>query len=385
MQSFIERLTQQKNQHLWRERLCVDKRIQANWQCAESHYLSFMSNDYLGLATHPKVIAALHTAATHYGVGSSASPLLGGYHKIHQQLEEELAAFIGFERALVFSTGYLANLAVIQTVVSKHDAVFEHRLNHASLIDAVRTTGASIKRFNQLEQLAEQLRQSTAKKKWIVSDAVFSMDGLIAPVPEYIALAKKYQAYLILDDAHGVGVLGADGSGNIAHHNIAPHDITLLTGTFGKALGGQGAFVLGSEIMIEYLIQFARSYRYSTALAPALAAANRKSIQIVKAEKKHRTHLRELITFFTEIAQTKKINFQASQTPIQILLLQDPKKTLDVMHHLQEQGILVGAIRPPTVPMNSSRLRINLSALHTQEDIIRLFDVLEKFRHCEER
>ena len=379
MQSFIERLTRQKNQHLWRERLCVDTRIQAHWQCSEQDYLSFINNDYLGLATHPDVIAALQTAATHYGAGSSASPLLGGYHKIHQQLEQDIADFIGFERSLVFSTGYLANLAAIQTLINKEDAIFEHRLNHASLIDATRTTGATIKRFNQLEQLEEQLSQSTAEKKWIISDAVFSMDGLIAPVPEYIALAKKYHAYLILDDAHGVGVLGADGSGSIAHHKIAAHDITLLTGTFGKAFGGQGAFVLGNEIMIEYLIQFARSYRYSTALAPALAAANRKSIEMIRTESQHRTHLRALITFFTELAQTKKINFQPSQTPIQILLLDDPKKTLDVMHHLKAQGILVGAIRPPTVAVNSSRLRINLSALHSKEDIIRLFDALQSF------
>jgi len=377
MQSFIERLTEQKNQHLWRERLCVDERIQANWQCTHEQYLSFINNDYLGLATHPQVIAALQTAATQYGVGSSASPLLGGYHKIHQQLEQDIADLIGFERALVFSTGYLANLAVIQTFIGKQDTVFEHRLNHASLIDATRTTGATIKRFHQLEQLEKQLSQSTTKKKWIISDAVFSMDGWIAPIPEYIQLAKKYQAYIILDDAHAVGVLGANGSGSIAHHNVATSDITLLTGTFGKAFGGQGAFVLGHATMIEYLVQFARSYRYSTALAPALAAANRQSIQIIRTENNHLTHLHELIAFFTQLAQTKKINFQPSPTPIQVLLLQDPKKTLEVMQQLKKQGILVGAIRPPTVAVNSSRLRINLSTLHSKKDIIRLFDALQ--------
>jgi 8-amino-7-oxononanoate synthase len=377
MQSFIERLTEQKNQHLWRERVPLDQRLQAHWQCSDQRYLSFMNNDYLGLASDPEIIAALRNAALQYGVGSSASPLLGGYYKIHQLLEQDIADFIGFERGLVFSTGYLANLAVVQTLIGQHDAVFEHRLNHASLIDATRTTGATIKRFRNTEQLAKQLSSATAKKKWIISDAVFSMDGLIAPIPEYINLAKKYQAYLILDDAHGVGVLGAHGAGSLDYYGACASDVTILTGTFGKAFGGQGAFVLGNALIIEYLIQFSRSYRYSTALSPALAAANHASLQHITKQSKHRTQLQALIVFFTELARIKKINFQPSETPIQILLLHDAKKTLEVMWQLKKQGILVGAIRPPTVAMNQSRLRINLSALHSEKNIVHLLDTLQ--------
>lgn len=380
MQSFIERLNKHKAQHLWRERLCVALRDQASWQCSEQNYLSFMNNDYLGLATHPEVITALQTGAAYYGSGSSASPLLGGYHHIHQQLEQEIAAFTGFERALVFSTGYLANLAVLQTLIHKEDTVFEHRLNHASLLDAVRSTGAKIKRFNHLEQLETALKQSWAEKKWIVSDAVFSMDGLIAPIPEYIALAKKYQAYLIVDDAHGIGVLGANGAGTIAHHQCAPDDITLLMGTFGKAFGGQGAFVSGNKVLIEYLIQFARAYRYSTALSPALTYANRTSLALIQKESERRAHLMSLIAYFTELAQKQSYRFSVSLTPIQILILGTAEKTLLVMNALKQQGILVGAIRSPTVAAESARLRINLSALHSKENIAQLFATLNTIR-----
>lgn len=376
MQNFIERLNQQKAQHLWRERFCLASRNQATWQCAEQNYLSFMNNDYLGLAMHPEIIAALQTGAEYYGAGSSASPLLGGYHQIHQQLEQEIAAFTGFERALVFSTGYLANLAVIQTLINKKDEIFEHRLNHASLLDAARSTGAKIKRFMHLEQLETGLKQSVAEKKWIISDAVFSMDGLIAPIPEYIALAKKYQAYLILDDAHGIGVLGANGAGSVAHYQCATDDITLLMGTFGKAFGGQGAFVSGNAVIIEYLIQFARSYRYSTALSPALAYANRVSLAFIQKEQGRRTHLMALISYFTELAQKQSYCFSLSPTPIQVLILRTAEKTLEVMNALKQQGILVGAIRPPTVAADTARLRINLSALHSKKHIAHLFTTL---------
>jgi 8-amino-7-oxononanoate synthase len=376
MQNFTRSLEEKKQANLWRTRLQLDERQHATWLTNDHYYLSFINNDYLGLATHPAVISALHEGAAQYGAGSSASPLLGGYHKPHQQLEQALADFTGFERALLFSSGYLANLAVITTLIHKKDIIFEHRLNHASLIDAARFSGASIKRFTHLEQLQQQLSQTTIEKKWIVTDAVFSMDGTIAPLPELIALAKNYEAKIIIDDAHGIGVLGKQGRGTLEHHQQKSDDITMLMASFGKGFGGQGAFVAGNDLLIEYLLQFARGYIYSTALSPALAEANRVSLNLIKHESWRRQHLQNLINTFSSHANQLGLEFAKSATPIQILILRDTTKTLKIAEALKQKGMLVGAIRPPTVAPNSARLRINLSVHHNEQDVLHLLNTL---------
>jgi len=340
--------------------------------------LSFCSNDYLGLANHPEVIAAFKRGADRYGVGSGASHLVSGHSRAHQQLEEELAAFVGRERALVFSSGYMANLGVISALMGKGDYVFEDKLNHASLLDAGLLSGARFQRYlhNDVDSLQKHLQKVESGTKLVVTDGVFSMDGDIADLPALAATARQHDAWLMVDDAHGFGVLGKHGAGTLEHIGMTSHDVPILMGTLGKALGTAGAFVAGSKDLIEYLIQFARTYIYTTALPPALAEATRASLKLVQEDTARRERLHNNIGEFRETAAQLDLRLLDSHTAIQPVLIGDNADVMRISTVLQQNGFLVGAIRPPTVPAGSARLRITLSADHTHDNIHRLLEAV---------
>lgn len=341
--------------------------------------LSFCSNDYLGLANHPEVIAAFKRGADTYGVGSGAAHLVNGHTRAHQALEEELAAFLGRERALLFSTGYMANLGAVGALVGRSDAVFEDRLNHASLLDAGLLSGAKFKRYPHADTdaLARQLGDTEAAEKLVITDGVFSMDGDIAPLPELATLAHTHDAWLMVDDAHGLGVLGATGRGTVEHFGLSANEVPVLMGTLGKGLGTSGAFIAGSHDLIEWLIQAARPYIYTTAMPAALAEATRASLRLVDGESWRRQHLRELIVQFKRGAEQLGLELMPSDTPIQPILIGKAETALRFSATLLKAGIQVTAIRPPTVPQGTSRLRVTLSAAHTADDVNKLLTALE--------
>lgn len=345
--------------------------------------LNFASNDYLGLAGHPEIGQAMADGALRWGAGSGASHLVSGHLAPHQGLENEIAAFLGFPRALTFSTGYLANLAIVPTLARRGDAVFADKLNHASLIDAVqlaKAQGADSQRYphNDMAALARQLSASQANNKIIVSDAVFSMDGDLAPLPQLFELAERHDAWLVIDDAHGFGVLGAQGRGSLAHFNLPASRRILLMGTLGKAAGVGGAFVVGSEIAIEYLLQRARSYIFTTAAPPAIACALSRSLDIIQQGDARRANL------FARIAQLRDgladlpWSLLPSPTAIQPLIVGENEAALALSQALWERALWVPAIRPPTVPKGMARLRISVSAAHTAGDIKQLIAALKE-------
>ncbi len=344
----------------------------------DSTMLSFCSNDYLGLAADKRVTRALRRGAEQYGVGSGASHLISGHCQSHHLLEQELAEFVGSERALLFSTGYMANLGIVSSLVDRHATVYEDKLNHASLIDAARLSQARVKRYRHRHyaQLEQQL-SGVDGDKLISSDAVFSMDGDQADLQTLSNLAIDHQAWLLIDDAHGFGVLG-EGRGSLAQAKVPVCENTILMGTLGKALGCFGAFVAGSEAVIETLMQQARTYIYTTALPPALAEATRESLRLLQHEPWRRQQLQQLITSFRQQAAELGLPLMDSNTAIQPLMLASSKNALAVSRALQAEGILVPAIRPPTVPQGSARLRITFSATHSEAQLTRLLDALSR-------
>lgn len=339
--------------------------------------LSFCSNDYLGLANHPDLIAAAQAALQSAGVGGGASHLITGHHQLHHDLEAALAAFVGLPRALLFSTGYMANMGVVTALVGRGDAIFADKLNHASLNDAMLLSRADIKRYahNDMAQLEKLLATSNAPRKLVVVDAVFSMDGDMAPVPEMLALCERHDAWLLLDDAHGFGVLGADGKGILQHFQVHSPRIIYMA-TLGKAAGVSGAFVAGDATLIETLVQNARTYIYTTATPPMLAGALLQSLKVIGQDSWRREHLRKLVTALKAGLRTRRWRLMASETAIQPLLIGSNEEALSVSERLLETGILVSAIRPPTVPANTARLRISLSAAHSLKDVARLTEAL---------
>ena len=341
-------------------------------------FLNFSSNDYLGLANHPRLTATWQQAADKYGIGSGGSHLITGHTQAHHELETTLAAYTQRERALLFSTGYMANLGVITSLVGRHDAIFLDKLNHASLIDAALLSRAKIHRYahNNISNLEKLLAKSSAKHKLIITDGVFSMDGDIALLADIAQIANKYQAWLMVDDAHGLGILGNNGRGSLEKYNLDAENVPILMGTLGKAFGTFGAFIAGSELLIETLIQSARSYIYTTALPPALAATIKTSIEIAKQEAWRRQHLHELIKYFRTNATKLKIPLKDSITPIQAIIIGDSKSAIAASEALYEHRIIVTAIRPPTVPQGTARLRITFSALHDKKQIDELLAAL---------
>ncbi|KGM07272.1 8-amino-7-oxononanoate synthase [Methylophaga thiooxydans] len=342
--------------------------------------LSFCSNDYLGLAAHSDIKQAFKKAIDKEGVGSGAAHLLTGHSHYHQQLEEALAEFTGQQRVLLFSTGYMANLGVIDGLLSRGDMVIQDKLNHASLLDGGRLTEAEQLRFLHADmgRLHKRLHTAAhAKHRLIVSDGVFSMDGDIAALPEMMALAEQHRAAVLIDDAHGFGVIGKGGRGTVSHYNLAADKTPIVVGTLGKAIGTGGAFVAADEVVIESLIQKARSYVYTTAQPPAIAAATLASLQLVENENWRREQLQDLIKQFRQGAEQLGLELMPSITPIQPIVIGDDKKALAIGKSLEDKGLLVGVIRPPTVPNKTARLRVTLSASHRAEDVEKLLAALE--------
>ncbi|MFZ1641874.1 MAG: 8-amino-7-oxononanoate synthase [Candidatus Contendobacter sp.] len=333
--------------------------------------VAFCSNDYLGLANHPALVAAVRDAAERWGVGSGASHAVSGHLRPHAELEERLAAFVGRERALYFTTGYMANLAIVPTLVERNDAIFADKLNHASLIDAALLARAEHVRYphGDVETLAHRLARSSARRKLILTDAVFSMDGDLAPLPELYELAERFDAWLVVDDAHGFGVLGPGGRGSLAHFNLPPSPRLILMGTLGKAAGVSGAFVAGDRRVIEWLMQRARSYIFTTASSPILAAALLASLELIAAADDRRAYLQQLILRLREGLNGLPWRLLPSQTAIQPLLIGGNDAAVQLAERLFARGLWVPAIRPPTVPADTARLRISLSAAHGESQI----------------
>ena len=340
-------------------------------------YLAFCSNDYLGLAADPRLSAAANEGIARYGVGGGASHLIIGHSTAHHELEEALARFVRQPRALLFSTGYMANMGVVSALTGRGDAIFADRLNHASLNDAALVSRAAFKRYahNDLDALDRLLKTTPARRRLVVTDAVFSMDGDIAPVAALLELCERHDAYLFIDDAHGFGVLGEAGRGTLAHFNMAS-DRFIYMATLGKAAGVAGAFVAGDATLIETLIQNARTYIYTTATPPLLAHALLTSLQIIAAEEWRRERLRALILQLREGLAAAPWTLMSSDTPIQPLLVGGNDEALALSASLAAAGLLVPAIRPPTVPQGTARLRISLSADHEAADVTRLVEAL---------
>jgi len=373
-----QRLGKIERDGLYRRRRVLDSPQGAIIEMDGRKLVNFCSNDYLGLANHPDVVAAFCRATKDFGVGSGSAHLVCGHGRAHHQLEEELAAFTGRDRALLFSTGYMANLGVISALVGRGDTVFEDRLNHASLLDAARLSGARLKRFRHrnLAELETALEQSESDRTLIASDGVFSMEGDLAPVKELASLARRLSCWLMIDDAHGVGVLGERGAGLLEQQGMRQAEVPILMGTLGKALGTFGAFVAGSEELIEFLIQQARTYVYTTALPPAVAAATRVSLALAIKEGWRRDRLARLVRQFRAGATTLGLQLMESSTPVQPVLVGDNEVAVKTSEKLREAGFLVTAIRPPTVPVGTARLRITLTATHDESQLDRLLDVL---------
>lgn len=371
------RLAERRAAHLYRHRPLLQTPQQSEVVVDGERLLQFCSNDYLGLASHPEVIRAMQQGAERWGVGGGASHLVMGHSSPHHQLEEALADFTGRPRALLFSTGYMANLAAVTALVGQGDTVLEDRINHASLLDAGLLSGARFSRYlhNDADSLGKRLDKATGNTL-VVTDGVFSMDGDLADLPAICAVAKSRGAWVMVDDAHGFGPLGKTGGGIVEHFGLGIDDVPVLVGTLGKAFGTAGAFVAGSEELIETLIQFARPYIYTTSQPPAVACATLKSLELLRTEGWRREHLEELVARFRKGAAEIGLSLMDSPTPIQPILIGSSERALKLSAMLRQRGILVGAIRPPTVPAGSARLRVTLSALHSEAQVERLLSIL---------
>lgn len=368
--------------HLLRTRKTLETGCSTHVSVDGKPLLAFCSNDYLGLASHPAIQEAVCKAVRQWGTGSGGSHVVNGHMTPHQMLEEALAQFVGADRVLYYSTGYMANIGVVPTLVGRGDAVFADRLNHASLIDAVQLSRADHRRYahKDMGQLEKMLASSDAKRKLILSDAVFSMDGDVAPLKELLDLAEQYDAWLVLDDAHGFGVLGQEGRGSLAHFGIPFHPRLVYIGTLGKAAGVSGAFVAGSSTVIEWLMQRSRSYIFTTASSPVIAAALLASLELVRQGEDRRGQLRQLAQSLHEGLQGTAWRILPSFTAIHPIIVGENDAVLKVSEALMGRGIWVPAIRPPTVPKGQARLRISLSASHTLADVGRLVSALREIQ-----
>ncbi|MGB5324625.1 MAG: 8-amino-7-oxononanoate synthase [Pseudomonadales bacterium] len=383
LQELNRQLVDRRDHHLFRQRISVTSAQGADIVVDNSPLDNFSSNDYLGLANHPAVVQAFCTAAAQYGVGAGASHLVCGHSMLHEQLEQALAEFTGRDRALLFSSGYMANMAVLRTFAGKGDSIFQDKLNHASLLDGGLASGAAHFRYRHVDlaHLRQLLDKHRTGRALLVSDAVFSMDGDCAPLAELASLAAAYDAQLVADDAHGFGVLGANGAGLAEALSLDQQALPVLVATLGKALGVQGAFVAGSDAMIETLLQSARQYIYTTALPPASAAAVLAALRICREEPQRRQQLRQRVQYFKRGCEALGLPLmypQGEDTPIQPLLVGANRDAEILAAQLRELGILAVAIRPPTVPVGTARLRISFSAGHCEAQIDRLLESLQQ-------
>ena len=379
MQDLSAALAERQQQQLYRRRQTLEGPQGVEVQIDGQTYLSFCSNDYLGLASHPAVIDALKVGADRFGVGSGAAHLITGHSYAHQVLEEELADFVGRPRALLFSTGYMANLGVVSALTGRGDSVFEDRLNHASLLDAAVLSGARLVRYAHADSVALQhkLENTETRQRLIATDSVFSMDGDYAPLGQLQDVALANDSWLLADDAHGFGVLGPQGRGYCVDQIGAGAENIILMATLGKALGTGGAFVAGSDELIETLIQQARTFIYTTATSPAMAWATHTALRLVREGSDLRESLFDNITYFREGARQLGLPLMNSVSAIQPLPVGDTAMAMSLSESLRNHGILVTAIRPPTVPQGTARLRITLCARHSRQQLDRLLEVLK--------
>jgi 8-amino-7-oxononanoate synthase len=376
------KLAQIKSAGLYRDKHVLDQAQSESIQIGDVSYLNFASNDYLGLASSGDIVRAASDALAEYGLGSGASHMVIGHNIEHENLERDLARFTSRDRALVFSTGYMANLAVVSALCGSKSLILQDKLNHASLIDGARLSGARSQRYlhNDPESLAGYLRKFTSKEKYdqilVLTDGVFSMDGDYADLPALSAVCDEYGATLVVDDAHGIGVLGKSGAGCLEYFDMCQDECPALVGTFGKAFGSFGAFVAGPRDLIDYIEQVARPYIYTTAMPPALAAATRKSLELVVKASAERQHLRALASQFQESMAANGIKTLPSTTAIQAVVLGQNERAMQIAGYLKDNGFLVGAIRPPTVPAGQARLRVTLSAQHTKKQLEALISAI---------
>ncbi len=380
MKSLATKLDNRQAQGLYRKRRLVQSAQGIELTIDGKRLLSFCSNDYLGLANHPKVVESFQQGAATWGVGSGAAHLVCGHMQPHHELEEALAAFVHRPRALLFSTGYMANLGVVSALLGRSDGILQDRLNHASLIDAGLASDATFWRYphGDVAALDHYLKRSNARQTMVATDAVFSMDGDLAPLPELADVCQRHGAWLMVDDAHGLGVLGKSGEGSLQHFDLSVTKVPILMGTLGKALGGFGAFVAGDDELIEVLIQAARSYVYTTAMPPAVAQALGTSLQILQQEPWRREYLQTLIQYFRAGAADIGLDLSDSMTAIQPIVIGDAQQAVKVSEQLYAKGIFITAIRPPTVPVGSARLRITFSCKHQLSHVDRLLTALKE-------
>ncbi|MDM5055208.1 8-amino-7-oxononanoate synthase [Aeromonas dhakensis] len=377
-------LSEREQAGLLRSRVATDGASGGRLKVGGGDYLNFSANDYLGLADHPAIKVAFQEGIERYGAGAGASPLVTGYSRAHQQLEETLAEWLGLEAVLLFNCGFSANQAVLKALLGKEHLLWQDKLNHASLQEMGSQLPCKMKRFGHNDMAALE-RQLEPNRGLIVSEGVFSMDGDQGPWRELSQLAARSGNWLMIDDAHGLGVLGPQGRGTLAAQGVNPAGVHIQMGTFGKALGVAGAFVGGSRELVAYLVNFARHYVYSTHMPAAQACAVSQSIALVRAADEARAQLGELITRFRQGAQALGWRLGDSNTPIQPLLVGESCAALQLAERLRECGVWAGAIRPPTVPVGTARLRITLSAAHREEDVDRLLDVLGPCQATDER
>ena len=364
-----------------RVRRTVGKRDGMRCEVDGRALLNFCSNDYLGLSQHPEVIAALRDASVD-GVGSTASHLVCGHHALHDALEREMADWLQTPRALLFGSGFVANLAVLQALLRKGDVCLQDRLNHASLIDAARLSDATLRRYphGEVGTGERHIVAAGGAAVLIATDGVFSMDGDVAPLHDLVAVARHHDALLYVDDAHGIGVLGPEGRGSVAAAGYGVRDVPLQLATLGKALGTYGAVVVGDEDIVQHLSETARGYVYTTALPPPLAAASLAAVRIARRADDRRDTLRALVARFRERAAQNGLDVLPSDTPIQAVMTHDDRRALAMSKSLEDAGYWVSAIRPPTVPEGAARLRVTLTALHAPHDVDALVDALARAR-----
>ncbi|HET7591498.1 MAG TPA: 8-amino-7-oxononanoate synthase [Rhodanobacteraceae bacterium] len=378
LQSLAARVEERQRAGLLRRARTLDAARGVHIAVDGRELINFCSNDYLGLAQDPRITRALQEAANDCGVGSTAAHLVCGHRREHARLEEALCEWTGRDAAILFSSGWLANLGAMQALLDRDAVCVQDKLNHASLLDAAKLAGAALKRYphRDVAGAERQLAAAGEHPALLATDGVFSMDGDVAPLRELATLCKRDGATLMVDDAHGLGVLGTHGAGSVAEAGLAEHDVPLLMATLGKALGCAGAFVAGSRALVEGLTQFARTFVYTTAMPPALAAATCEAVHIARRDDWRREKLRALIARFRSGAMELGLPLADSMTAIQPIVLGDAARTVAASISLEGRGFLVTAIRPPTVPAGSARLRVTLSAAHEEQDVDRLLDAL---------
>jgi len=382
MDKIKKTLTDLEANDLYRRLMCVDSAQGASVKVSGKEYLLLSSNNYLGLAANDRVVNAAKESLDKYGFGSGASRLVSGTMSPHAALEQVIADYKGTEAAILFNSGYGANIGLISALTDKNDIIFSDKLNHASIVDAAIMSHATVKRYPHKDMAAlERFLKEAAgyANRIIVTDGVFSMDGDIAPLHDIVALAKKYDATVIVDDAHATGVLGESGKGTLAHLGINSGNIIQM-GTLSKALGCFGAFVACKRDFVEYLINKSRSFIYTTALPPSTASAAIEAIRIARADDTLRERLFENVAYLRDKMINAGFNILNSETHIIPLIVGDAKEAVDMSRYLFERGIFIQAIRPPTVPKGMSRLRITPTALHTKEQLGYVFDRLKEFR-----